>query len=961
MNQWVNTYLIIYQKYYVEVQRKEAGFDLSGTQRDKTGNYRFYQHPVNYGPHRSQSIKKNFMDNRMEASLRLRVGKSGGERDRQLYINQERKQQVQKLLKKKMLSLTSSDHITSDIYLRRVNAKHRLQNEREGFSADLCQVSLPDISQEEFRRLISSASKLIVATTPEITQKGKWVSASCNQSKCPLCWSDNEKYFLPPLAMLPCRMETTLKTHGLLSQQFANRNTPSSLQESYCSMEPLTQEEAIQTDLDEAVDLGCQRNQTGPHISEMNEDATHYEITVHTGYNSDTDTKQVLSIILVGNNGTSEKLFLDKSSTNRVPFRKGQTDIFKVKDKDVGNLRDVIIGIERESTSSLCYCGDITVRKWNAAAEVYVFPCNRRLSSVHTVLHGLPLATERASVGNMSPASPEGGQKIKTKKKKRSSVIDRDAHDCGKASAQSLSEEGQLSSCAQDESVESAEKVDSDHLESGSSSESDTNHIKSSGSLITTELKTQALNKTAVRKHLTSSAAGSRKPSGCEVKPPCTTPPYKKRRHPIEKSGVSKIESHPLGTLGDQQCYRINEKATNDKSSSLDVNNNKIIQKITDTDREEQIQNQIQRDGLFAPEHRKASTPAGYVFFSHEMKEESPLFAESDGSSSRCNVNGTNKASKGESKITHNDTALETQSSPRASKGEGLADVSKLYLLQQILLEPISNSTPSSTGPDSQLTYSSLGKMEKADSRITPPDGSLGEDEIQGANISNTNTIGFIGSCCPLTGQTAQTSGYCRSCDGDQISYATDTTLEEEYLFSDTSLVLSLSENEESEDISLLSKSRSLSNQSENTYEEHEPRKDAMRIIPKKTDSSKDMSCIFQRALDVIKNKDNAKFRSLCQYNFLFPSSTDKEGKTLLHHAAAYGNTSICQMLLDTNVGKMNIDKQDIFGRTALHYAVQNDNSKTVKLLLDSGAKSEIPDENSKTVLDLALRQIQEM
>ncbi|MEE6497479.1 hypothetical protein FKM82_002752 [Ascaphus truei] len=887
------------QKYYVEVQRKEAGFDLSGTQRDKTGNYRFYQHPVNYGPHRSQSIKKNFMDNRMEASLRLRVGKSGGERDRQLYINQERKQQVQKLLKKKMLSLTSSDHITSDIYLRRVNAKHRLQNEREGFSADLCQVSLPDISQEEFRRLISSASKLIVATTPEITQKGKWVSASCNQSKCPLCWSDNEKYFLPPLAMLPCRMETTLKTHGLLSQQFANRNTPSSLQESYCSMEPLTQEEAIQTDLDEAVDLGCQRNQT--------------------------------------------------------------TDIFKVKDKDVGNLRDVIIGIERESTSSLCYCGDITVRKWNAAAEVYVFPCNRRLSSVHTVLHGLPLATERASVGNMSPASPEGGQKIKTKKKKRSSVIDRDAHDCGKASAQSLSEEGQLSSCAQDESVESAEKVDSDHLESGSSSESDTNHIKSSGSLITTELKTQALNKTAVRKHLTSSAAGSRKPSGCEVKPPCTTPPYKKRRHPIEKSGVSKIESHPLGTLGDQQCYRINEKATNDKSSSLDVNNNKIIQKITDTDREEQIQNQIQRDGLFAPEHRKASTPAGYVFFSHEMKEESPLFAESDGSSSRCNVNGTNKASKGESKITHNDTALETQSSPRASKGEGLADVSKLYLLQQILLEPISNSTPSSTGPDSQLTYSSLGKMEKADSRITPPDGSLGEDEIQGANISNTNTIGFIGSCCPLTGQTAQTSGYCRSCDGDQISYATDTTLEEEYLFSDTSLVLSLSENEESEDISLLSKSRSLSNQSENTYEEHEPRKDAMRIIPKKTDSSKDMSCIFQRALDVIKNKDNAKFRSLCQYNFLFPSSTDKEGKTLLHHAAAYGNTSICQMLLDTNVGKMNIDKQDIFGRTALHYAVQNDNSKTVKLLLDSGAKSEIPDENSKTVLDLALRQIQEM
>ncbi|KAG9477044.1 hypothetical protein GDO78_002434 [Eleutherodactylus coqui] len=82
---------------------------------------------------------------------------------------------------------------------------------------------------------------------------------------------------------------------------------------------------------------------------------------------------------------------------------------------------------------------------------------------------------------------------------------------------------------------------------------------------------------------------------------------------------------------------------------------------------------------------------------------------------------------------------------------------------------------------------------------------------------------------------------------------------------------------------------------------------------------------------------------------------TDEEGKTLLHHAAAQENPTICQVLLDTNIGLVNIDQQDQFGKTALHYAVEKGNPKTIKILLYNGSKEEIPDKKSKMALDIGL------
>ncbi|KAM8934194.1 uncharacterized protein RCH25_004616 [Pelodytes ibericus] len=199
--------------------------------------------------------------------------------------------------------------------------------------------------------------------------------------------------------------------------------------------------------------------------------------------------------------------------------------------------------------------------------------------------------------------------------------------------------------------------------------------------------------------------------------------------------------------------------------------------------------------------------------------------------------------------------------------------------------------------------------------------------------------------------------------DGDESSYLTDTTLNEEYTFSDTSLDLSLSEHEESDGIFSFSTTGSLSSQSEDASEYKDMRRRVTDPVLReiKAKSRNDSSWIFQKALHVIKNKQTTTLRNMCQSHFFLPSSTDKEEKSLLHHAASSGNEDICQVLLDTNVGMMNVDRQDIFGKTALHYAVQSGNYDIMKLLLKNGAKSEIPDKDSKTALDVAIQKIQDI
>ncbi|XP_069503242.1 uncharacterized protein [Ambystoma mexicanum] len=115
----------------------------------------------------------------------------------------------------------------------------------------------------------------------------------------------------------------------------------------------------------------------------------------------------------------------------------------------------------------------------------------------------------------------------------------------------------------------------------------------------------------------------------------------------------------------------------------------------------------------------------------------------------------------------------------------------------------------------------------------------------------------------------------------------------------------------------------------------------------------------YHRALDHIKKNHCEQLAGLCYNNLPLLSCTDTEGRTLLHHAAAHGNVSICQVLLKENLGRAQLDLQDVYGKTALHYAIQMHNSTVLKFLVHEEAKYDIPDCNSQTVLDLALNLIE--
>ncbi|KAK0624975.1 hypothetical protein B0T17DRAFT_257932 [Bombardia bombarda] len=86
----------------------------------------------------------------------------------------------------------------------------------------------------------------------------------------------------------------------------------------------------------------------------------------------------------------------------------------------------------------------------------------------------------------------------------------------------------------------------------------------------------------------------------------------------------------------------------------------------------------------------------------------------------------------------------------------------------------------------------------------------------------------------------------------------------------------------------------------------------------------------------------------------------DDRGRTLLHHAAAWGHEGAIWKVLsclssDYEVNVAFIDTQDNRGWTALHYAVGMRNLSLAKLLMAEGASASVTTLEGKTVYDLAL------
>ncbi|XP_044836023.1 uncharacterized protein LOC123344186 isoform X2 [Mauremys mutica] len=153
-------------KYYIDIQRKEDSFDLSGASRNEAESSSFYMHPGSLAEQKyDQCLKHNFTDCKFEASLRMYTGNSE-ECERKLQSNPERQQEI-KIIKKKMAQDVVTDR-PFPVLARSTKRTKKLHS----FPSRLSQFPPPPYtSQEEVMRLISSASKLIVAATCEISSE----------------------------------------------------------------------------------------------------------------------------------------------------------------------------------------------------------------------------------------------------------------------------------------------------------------------------------------------------------------------------------------------------------------------------------------------------------------------------------------------------------------------------------------------------------------------------------------------------------------------------------------------------------------------------------------------------------------------------------------------------------------------------------------------------------------------
>ena len=75
--------------------------------------------------------------------------------------------------------------------------------------------------------------------------------------------------------------------------------------------------------------------------------------------------------------------------------------------------------------------------------------------------------------------------------------------------------------------------------------------------------------------------------------------------------------------------------------------------------------------------------------------------------------------------------------------------------------------------------------------------------------------------------------------------------------------------------------------------------------------------------------------------NGLTVDTVDKEGRSVLHEAAAYGEIETIRFLL---AGGAQVNLRDAQGRLPLHLAAERGNVLSVKVLVDAGADFETPD-----------------
>ncbi|XP_051877245.1 uncharacterized protein LOC127573252 [Pristis pectinata] len=155
-------------KYYIDIQRKEDGFDLSGI--DASHMHLPHRKPlpiVGIEKIHDRSLKHYFNDPNIKTTLQMSFGRIIEKQERKLQLDYNREMSVQRMISKRMSKLNFSNFGPQNA----LNLEKLKTGKRERihhFPKVSHQIPAPHISRSEVLRLISSASKLIVATKLDI-------------------------------------------------------------------------------------------------------------------------------------------------------------------------------------------------------------------------------------------------------------------------------------------------------------------------------------------------------------------------------------------------------------------------------------------------------------------------------------------------------------------------------------------------------------------------------------------------------------------------------------------------------------------------------------------------------------------------------------------------------------------------------------------------------------------------
>uniref|UniRef100_A0A131Y8L9 Putative proteasome prosome n=1 Tax=Ixodes ricinus TaxID=34613 RepID=A0A131Y8L9_IXORI len=90
-------------------------------------------------------------------------------------------------------------------------------------------------------------------------------------------------------------------------------------------------------------------------------------------------------------------------------------------------------------------------------------------------------------------------------------------------------------------------------------------------------------------------------------------------------------------------------------------------------------------------------------------------------------------------------------------------------------------------------------------------------------------------------------------------------------------------------------------------------------------------------------------------------NARDHMGSTPLHRAASLGHDHVVRLFLEGYRNKLDLDARDAVGNTPLHLACEEDRSQTARLLVQAGCRTDVPNKEEKTALQVAAPSLRRM